>query len=177
MEYKIYKDIIKFAKVKPNAIIPTKRLEDGCYDIYACFEEETITIAPNEIKLIPTGIASAFSYKYRADLRERGGTGTKGMARRSGQIDSGFRGEWFFPINNTTNKYIVITKNLDMKKELSKMLNIDVDTMFTIYPYAKAIGQVALELVPDVEIEEVSYEKLLNIKSERGLGCLGSSDK
>ncbi len=35
-----------WAKVKDNAIIPTKRLEDGCYDIYACIEEE-IVIKPH----------------------------------------------------------------------------------------------------------------------------------
>ena len=35
---------IKFAKVKPNAKIPTKREEDAGYDIYACFDEDYITI-------------------------------------------------------------------------------------------------------------------------------------
>jgi len=35
---------IYFAKVKQNAIIPSKREEDGCYDVYACFDEDYITI-------------------------------------------------------------------------------------------------------------------------------------
>jgi len=178
MNNKIDKDKIKFAKVKPDAIIPSKREEDGCYDIYACFDEDVITIPPQEIRLISTGIASAFTHKYRADLRERGSSGTKGMARRAGQIDSGFRSEWFFPINNTTNKYIIITKNpLDIRLSLEQILNINVDSMFTIYPYSKAIGQIALELVPDVDIEEITYDELLKIESERGLNCLGSSNK
>jgi dUTP pyrophosphatase len=172
-------EIIYFSKVKPDAIIPTKREEDGCYDIYACFGEDTITICPLEIKLIPTGIASACSTKYRFALRERGSSGTKGLAYRAGQIDSGYRGEWFVPINNTTNKYIVITKDPEsVKINLESILNLeDVDGLFTIYPYTKAICQVALEEVPIVNVQEITYEELKDMKSERGTNCLGSSGK
>ena len=38
---------IKFAKVKPEAIIPSKRVEDAGFDIYACFEEEYMVIKPH----------------------------------------------------------------------------------------------------------------------------------
>lgn len=61
-----------FAKVKEGAIIPTKRDEDGCYDIYANFKGENIVIQPHTNKLIPTGIATAFSPEYRLSIRERG---------------------------------------------------------------------------------------------------------
>ena len=60
---------IYFAKVKEDAIIPSKREEDGAFDIYACFEEDFMIIAPHETKLIPTGIASAFSSDYVAILK------------------------------------------------------------------------------------------------------------
>lgn len=164
-------DIVYFSKVKPNATIPSKREEDGCYDVYACFDEDFMLIYPNTIKLIPTGIASAFSSKYRFDIRERGSTGTKGMSVRAGQIDSGFRGEWFIAINNTTNKPIYIAKNSAMTylSEISEFA--------TIYSYEKAICQVALEEVPKVQVEEISYDKLKNIKSERGIDMLGASGK
>ena len=33
-----------FAKVKPDAIIPTKKTENAGYDIYACFDEAYIEI-------------------------------------------------------------------------------------------------------------------------------------
>jgi dUTPase len=46
-----------------------------------------------------------------------------------------------------------------------------------VYPYSKAIAQALVVPVPKVEIEEISYEELQNIKSERGLGALGSSGK
>jgi dUTP pyrophosphatase len=157
-----------FAKVKPNAIIPSKRDEDGCYDVYACFEEDQIAIEPGECILIPLGIASVFSSKFRVELRERGSTGVNCMSRRAGQIDSGYRGEWFFPLNNTGNRRIII----------SKMANVVANSPEGLYyPYAKAIGQAALEIVPTVTVTEVSYEELQAIPSQRGIGKIGSSGK
>ena len=47
---------VKFAKVKPEAKIPTKRLEDAGLDMYACFDDDYIIIEPHTTKLIPTGI-------------------------------------------------------------------------------------------------------------------------
>ena len=52
-----------FAKVRPNAIIPSKEDENAGYDIYACFDEDYMVIPPHSTKLIPTGIASALSDK------------------------------------------------------------------------------------------------------------------
>ena len=60
-----------FAKTRSNAIIPAKRPEDSGYDIYSCFEEESITLNPGDIKLIPTGIASAFPADYVLFIKER----------------------------------------------------------------------------------------------------------
>lgn len=158
-----------WAKVKPNAIIPTKRLEDGCYDIYACTEKEEIIIKPHEIVTIPTGIASAFSHKYRLDFqRERGSTGSIGLVPRCGQVDSGYRGEIFLKLQNTTSKFIVISNKIKEKFE---------DDYGIVYPMSKAVCQAALEIVPEVEEKEITYEELLAIPSERGTGALGSSGK
>lgn len=163
------KDKLFWAKVKPNAIIPTKRLEDGCYDIYACVDQDEIVIEPHEIVEIPTGIASAFSHKYRLDFqRERGSTGSIGLVPRCGQIDSGYRGEIFLKMQNVTNKTIIISKTAKVKVEVDNQI---------FYPMNKAICQAALEIVPKVEEKEISYEELLKIPSERGTGKLGSSGK
>lgn len=159
------KDEIYFAKVRPDAKIPSKDRENGCYDIWPCFDEEYIEIAPGGIKMIPTGIASCFNPKYRLDLRERGSSGSKGLSKRCGQVDSGYRGEIFFALNNTTNKIIFISK-----KEFS-------GDGVTYYPYEKAICQAALEFVPNVNVKEISYEQLKEIPSKRGMGKLGSSGK
>jgi dUTP pyrophosphatase len=165
---KINNNTLIFAKVKPNAIIPSKRDEDGCYDVYACFDGEEIVIYPGQIVLVPTGIASSFSSKFRISIRERGSTGTKGMSVRAGQIDSGYRGEWFIPINNTSDKTIAITKNDGYSKSNPGAI---------YYPYTKAIAQAALEIVPIVDVKEVSYDELQTIPSERGTGKIGSSNK
>lgn len=99
-----------FAKVKPNAIIPTKKYEDAGRDVYACFDEDYMVIPAHTTKLIPTGIASAMSPKYEIRLRDRGSNGSKGIHVNAGSIDSGFRGEWFVAWCNTNNKDVVLSK-------------------------------------------------------------------
>ena len=45
------------------------------------------------------------------------------------------------------------------------------------YPDTKAIAQLVLHEVPNIPIEEISYEELLKIPSNRGTGKLGSTNK
>ena len=162
---------ILFAKVKPDAIIPTKRDEDAGWDIYCCSDEESIVIYPHETKMIPTGLATAFDSKYVAILKERGSTGTKGIGQRSGIIDSGYRNEIFVPITNHNNKPLIITK--ETNQTTLEILAED----YIIYSYSKAICQMILLELPQLQSEEISYEELKNIKSERGMTCLGQSGK
>lgn len=159
---------IKFAKVRPEAIIPTKRDEDAGFDIYACFDEDYIMLNPHETKMIPTGIASACDKEYCFILKERGSTGTKGIAQRCGIIDSGYRNEWFVPITNTTTKTLIIAKNPPENSPYSSV---------TYYPANKAICQALVIPVPHCKVEEVTYDELQQISSERGKGALGSSNK
>lgn len=166
---------VKFAKVRPDAIIPSKRDEDMGFDIYACFDEDYIVINPHETKLIPTGIASACDSGYGFLLFERGSTGSKGIARRCGVIDSGYRNEWFVGLTNTTNKVMFISK-LSEQETYDDYYN-DVMPKSFVYPYTKAIVQALVAPVPEVEVEELEYSDLKEIKSERGLGALGSSGK
>lgn len=173
-ENNVMKDELIFAKVREGARIPTKRTEDAGRDLYPCFEQDFIVIHPLETELIPTGIATAFSSRYYAQIQERGSTGSKGIKYGAGVIDSGYRGEWFVPITNCNNKSLMIVKkeyldNLIFKDEFEKR--------FLVYPYEKAIAQFVMHLVPQFEEKEVSYEELQNIKSERGAGALGSSGK
>ena len=161
---------IKFAKVRPTAIIPTKRDEDAGYDIYANFDEDYMLIPPHTTKMIPTGIASACDMDYCFILKERGSTGTKGIAQRCGVIDSGYRNEWFVPITNTTDKGIAIAK----PEANDIFMNTD---KYTIYPCSKAICQALVVPVPITDVEEYTYEELKTIPSHRGNGALGSSGK
>ena len=158
---------VKFAKVNEKAKIPTKRVEDAAFDIYACFEEDYITINPHETKLIPTGIASACDSDYCIILKERGSTGSKGLGLRCGVVDSGYRGEIFVGITNHNDfPYHIWKENSKVNPEEGK-----------IDPYEKGIAQAMIVPVPEVTTEEITYEELKNIASERGTGKLGSSNK
>lgn len=181
---------VTFAKVHPNAKIPSKRDEDMGFDIYACFDEDYIEISPHTTKLIPTGIASACSDQYGFILRERGSTGSKGIALRAGVIDSGYRSEWFVGLTNTTNSTLYISKISaeEIGEKISDTGNTMINVFFSdilketvknaiVYPYSKAIAQALVIPVPKVEVEEIPYEKLQQISSERGTGKLGSSNK
>lgn len=185
-----------FAKTKEKAIIPTKRVEDAGYDLYPCFDEDYLVIPPLETVLVPTGVATAMSDNYYAQIQERGSTGSKGIKYGAGVIDSGYRGEWFVPITNVNDKYLIITKKpleeLGKKNILETVLTIPygkgnfacikieedkTPVNAIIYPYEKAIAQFVVLPVPKMETETISYEELLNFKSDRGTDALGSSNK
>lgn len=59
-----------------------------------------MVIAPQETRIIPTGLISAFPTGYVVILKERRSAGTRGMGQRSGVIDSEYRGEWLVSITN-----------------------------------------------------------------------------
>jgi dUTP pyrophosphatase len=161
-------NVIKFAKLNPEVKIPSKRNEDGGYDLYASPLCNDILIKKGDVAMIPTGLMSAFSSDYVVLLEERGSTGVRCMARRAGVIDSGYRGEWHVPINNTGNRDILITSRV---KEISVVNNV------MSYPASKAIAQFLVIPVPKMEIVEINIGELELIESERGSGKLGSSDK
>lgn len=186
-----------FAKVKPNAIIPTKDDENAGFDIYACFDEDYVVIPPHKTVLVPTGIASAISERYYLQVQERGSTGSKGIKYSAGVIDSGYRGEIFIALTNTNYREVVISK-LDKDELFKKHSTRDEDgdsgikysdkndsyyiyefekDCVIIYPYSKAIAQLVIHYVPTMNVKEISYEELKNIPSKRGGGALGSSGK
>ena len=161
-----------WAKVKENAIIPTKREEDAGYDLYPCFEEEYLEILPLHTKLVPLGVASAFDSDYVMLLKERGSTGTKGMAQRAGVIDSGYRGEYMAPVTNVNDKPLCI-----VKKEVLDTWDEDQKEKYILYPYEKAVCQGVLLKMPQLESETLSYDELKKIASLRNDVRLGSSGK
>ena len=158
---------IKFAKVKENGVIPSKRDNDGCYDLYVCIEDD-IVIKPHQIRLIPTGICSTFSNKYRLAIRERGSNTKSGLITVAGQIDSNYTGEWFLALYNSNEIPVCITHTVE------DVVSTD-ETIFV--PTKKAQAQFAVEFVPIVQIEEVELDYIKNLKTDRGEGKIGSSGK
>lgn len=161
-----------WAKVKEDAIIPTKRDEDAGYDLYPCFEEDYLEIKPLHTRLVPLGVATAFDASYVMILKERGSTGTKGIAQRSGVIDSGYRGEYMAPVTNVNDKPICIIKEAALESWIEQKKE-----EYIIYPYEKALCQGVLLQMPQLESEELSYEELQKMESKRMSGLLGSSGK
>ena len=167
---------VYFAKVRPDATIPSKRLEDAGYDLYASVPSKEVDgkmikeifLPVHRTTLVPTGIAMALPYTHYFNTKhERGSTGKISMSVLAGVVDSGYRGELFLAITPLY-KDILITSEVTEVQEFDNGI---------LYPYSKAISQGTIELVPQVHIEEITYEDLQNIKSERGTTKLGQSGK
>lgn len=170
---------IAFAKIRETAIIPTKKLEDAGYDIYANFEEDYFVIEAGATRAVPSGIACAFSSKYYIQIEERSSMGKLGIKKSSGVFDSGYRGEYFIMTYNTNNKPFVISKIA--AEEMPEEFEVQGKTYKTadviVYPYTKAICQAVVQEIPVLEEKELTYAELCEIKSERGKGGFGSSGK
>ncbi|MGD1416509.1 dUTP diphosphatase [Bacillus stercoris] len=167
---------IYFAKVREDAIIPSKRTEDAGYDIYANIEPKTVDgkevrelyCGVLETTLVPTGIAMALPDTHYFNVKhERGSTGKISMSVLAGVVDSGYRGEVFVAITPLY-KDVVITNEVESVEETDSLI---------LYPYSKAIAQGTVDLVPKVHIEEISFEDLKKMSSERGDTKLGQSGK
>jgi len=163
---------VKFAKVRPGAVIPNKRDEDAGFDIYSCFDDDFIEIPAHANKLIPTGIASALEDGWAFILRERGSTGSKNIKVSAGVIDQGFNGEWFVCIYNGNDVPLFISKIGETGEQSPLAEHPDA----ILYPYNKAIAQALLVQVPKVDINIVDYSEIQNRQTERGTGQLGSTN-
>jgi dUTP pyrophosphatase len=169
-------DTILFAKVREGATIPSKREEDGAYDIYSALEpretEEGVVyemllkkFTPNKV---PTGLSMSLLPKYAFNLKcERGSIGNIGVLILSGLIDSGFRNEKFVNMMPLW-KDVLLT---------SKVTEVEIMDDIILYPVTKAIAQGYVQDNHHLKVKEISNEELVNIPSQRGLGMLGSSGK
>ena len=159
---------IQFAKLRPGAVIPSKREEDSDYDLYACFDEEEFVIPAFSTRLIPTGLISAFDSTLGVKFEERGSNTKWCGIVQAGVIDSGYRGEWLCAMYNGNPVPIHITKVTDEVQRLSDRV---------LVPYGKAICQFRVRQILPVQVQERTPDEILSLKSERGAGRLGSSGK
>ena len=159
---------IQFAKLRENAVIPSKRDEDSDYDLYACFDEEEFVIPAFSTRLIPTGIISAFDENLGVKFEERGSNTKWCGIVQAGVIDSGYRGEWVCAMYNGNPVPVHITKAVTEVQRLSDRV---------LVPYGKAVCQFHVRQILKVAVEEVSVDAVLARTSARGAGKLGSSGK
>jgi dUTP pyrophosphatase len=166
------KPYFKIKKLSDDVIVPSKRDEDAGFDIYGIFEEDFIVLDSGEIKMIPTGFSMEIPKDWVFLIKERGSTGSKGISVRCGIIDSGFRGELFIALNNTSKKTIVFYKEDWGLETFLESQDLKEDEV-TIYPQTKAIAQGLLLYTPHVDVKIVNEIS----ESERKDKILGSTNK
>lgn len=96
---------IKIKKMNNNAKLPYRATEGSAgADLFACLEEESVILKPNERILVPTGIAISLSDRnYGAFIFPRSSLSSKfgiSLANCVGVVDSDYRGEIKVPLIN-----------------------------------------------------------------------------
>ena len=103
--------LVKFKRMTPDAELPMRgTFGSAGYDICANLEED-VTINPGECVKISTGFATSFRKDYVALVFSRSGLATKNglvVAQGTAVIDSDYRGEWFIPLFNQSDKPQVV---------------------------------------------------------------------
>lgn len=99
---------LKIKRLNPNAVLPT-RGSDGAagMDLYACLEEP-VTLEPQGLYKIPTGLAIALPDKTTVALIfARSGLGVKhgiSLSNAVGVVDSDYRGELLVGLCNLSSE-------------------------------------------------------------------------
>lgn len=108
------------------------RATDGSagIDLHAAISADLIpyTVAPGEIKLIPTGIAIAIPQGYVGLLAPRSGIATRynvSLANAPGVIDSDFVGEILLALHNRSNHHFRISRG----DRLAQLLVVPCETV------------------------------------------------
>lgn len=176
---------LHFARLREDAIIPSKRREDAGYDLYASFDEIELICPKGKTTLVPTGLCAAITdnegkpdWNWYLNLKhERGSTAKVSISILAGVSDSGYRGEIFVAISPLEHD-VIISKAYDGEKpEYRTEHNKDSINSVIIYPAHKAIAQFTCDLVVDAEVNETTVENIKSVPSERGEGRIGSSGK
>ena len=105
---------IKCKKLVKSAYIPISGTKNSAgYDLFACINED-ISINPNGIVLVPTGIAIEIPEGYFGMVCSRSGLASKHgiyVLNAPGIVDSDYRGEIKCILHNCSNNTFVIQNN------------------------------------------------------------------
>ena len=136
---------VKIKKLDPGAKVPCYAcLGDAGMDFYS---NEEVVLAPNERKLISTGVSMAIPEGFVGLVWDKSGLAAKhGLKTMAGVIDSGYRGEVRILVHNLSQNDYVVGKG----SKIAQML-------------IQAVEQKEI-----VEVEELS-------ETERGTGGFGST--
>ena len=107
---------LTFQLLREGAVLPARATEASAgMDISACLAEP-VTLAPHEIRLIPTGLSAApDTSDVMLMLCARSGLASKhgiGMANGVGIVDADYRGEICVPLINQSDVPFTVTDGL-----------------------------------------------------------------
>ncbi len=143
---------LQIKKLRPGAKLPSRGSEQAAgYDLYACLEEDRLTIAPHTTAKVPTGLAVAIPDGYFGAVFARSGLASKQGLRPAncvGVCDSDYRGEYIVMLHNDTDQPRTIE-------------NGDRIAQLVVMPYLS---------VSFTEVEKLS-------ETERGEGGFGSTGR
>ena len=179
---------IKWFKLNPDAIIPTKTPEAAGFDIYTL--DRDVVLEAHSQHIFSTGLAVVPEYGWWLMAFDRGSTGSKGIHVHCGVIDNDYRGEIFICLKNDNHYPIHFTDAeepgphyyTDSYQEDDGHGNIVTKTakwlLYVVYPTSKAIAQLIPVQQPVVKSEEIDSDEWNELKdTKRGAGKLGSSGK
>ncbi len=133
-------EILYAARVRPNAVLPTrKHPADAGLDIYAA---EAVTIIPHSTAIVPSGIKVDIPDGYVGLLKPKG---RNDHLLGAGVVDAGYQGELLVKVAN----------HLDRALEIRP---------------GDAIGQLLILPVATPRVAEVAEEALYSKSSQRGAG-------
>lgn len=99
---------VNVKKLNKSAVLPTSGSEKAAgYDLYACIDSGSVTVAPHTTEKIGTGLAIAVPDGYFGAIFARSGLATKHGLRPAncvGVCDSDYRGEYIIAIHNDTDE-------------------------------------------------------------------------
>ncbi len=138
--------LVRFKRLREDAIIPTKTEEDAAFDLYSVID---YALRPGEYCVVPTGIVLEIPPGYEGQIRPRSGFAAKNgvtVLNSPGTIDSGYRGEVMAVMINHGKEVFQISKGM-------------------------RICQLAIREVTDVHLVESDVLS----ESKRGTGGFGST--
>ncbi|HEX8875356.1 MAG TPA: dUTP diphosphatase [Phycisphaerales bacterium] len=108
---------LRIKKLSERATVPAYQTAGAAgMDLCACLApDETMTLAPGQIALVPTGLVVAIPLGFEGQVRARSGLSTKhgiGLPNAPGTIDSDYRGELRVAVINFSRETFQITHGL-----------------------------------------------------------------
>ncbi len=135
---------LKVKKVRENAILPEYQTPFSAgLDLCACIEED-ITINPNEIKMIPTGISIELPDGYEAQVRPRSGLASKfgiTILNTPGTIDPDYRGEIMVIMINLGKEPFIVKNGMRIAQMIiSKFERVNIKLVDELTPTLRGNG-------------------------------------